>query len=118
MSSKLSLKDKLRLAKEASASLVRGTRATRRGQVTDDLSLCHGERSDPLQVRQRDPTHCYHGAGAAVIASPTSWVPMALSVAAIAGGGMLLWSSRDRTLVLLALLLILGGMVGLWQTYQ
>lgn len=115
---KLRVRERLTLAKEAAKSLVRGNRAVRQGRETDDLSFCHGERSDPLEVRQRDPSHCYHGAGAIVQQQAQSNAIMcAVSLASIAGGAaILLWQPRTPMAILLALLLLVGGFVGVAYT--
>lgn len=116
---KLSAREKLTLAKEATKSLVRGNRAVRQGRATDDLSFCHGERSDPLSVRQSDPTHCYHGVGALTHEAKSVAVPLALSLVSFAAGALLLLAPRatpSTPLTLLALLLLIGGLLGFART--
>lgn len=75
MFSKWGLKDKAKVGVSAARSLARGTVASRRGIETDDLSICHGKRSDPIEIRNRDPTHCFYGMSGANV-SPRSFDPL------------------------------------------
>ncbi len=121
MAFRLGKREKLKLGTAIAKSFGRGTKDYLRGKESADISPCWGEITDPVQVKQRDPTHCFYeqatGSRGALFHKNENFVPILLIVLSVfstlsgltsAGAGLF---QKSSPLVILGLLLVAVGIV-------
>jgi hypothetical protein len=113
MTFRLGKREKLKLGTAIAKSLARGSK--------DDISFCKGEMSDPIEVIQRNPKHCFYeqvtgrrGAGVLFGGNFTSTL-LIISSVFFALGGLIAGGSglyrKSTPLMVLGLLLFATGLV-------
>jgi hypothetical protein len=132
MMPRLGKREKLKLGTAIAKSFGRGSKDYLKGKESVDISPCWGDMSDPVQVKQRDPTHCFYeqatgrrGAGVLFGGNFTSTLLIISSVffalGGLIAGGVGLYQKRTPLMVLGLLLFATGlvlGVIGIMRRGQ